>query len=232
MAQLSCLWNWCFGGYKNEVLKEKDMDQLIAEFLFTNNYCSLPNIGTLSIKSQSADLSVAEQRISPPYSIIDFSNKVSDNSSFVDFVQKKLNCDNQKAKETINQFCNQIKALKPEENLEIQAVGFFVMNSEGTLCFNTSEVSPDFYPALKVNRVVHSDARHQVRVGDTEKTNAFMHTYLKDSKVKKGNQWLMFFLVILLLTLTVVIHYLTHMDQNEGSLKIKKIKTHIVESVR
>ena len=111
MAQLSCLWNWCFGGYKNEVLKEKDMDQLIAEFLFTNNYCSLPNIGTLSIKSQSADLSVAEQRISPPYSIIDFSNKVSDNSSFVDFVQKKLNCDNQKAKETINQFCNQIKAL-------------------------------------------------------------------------------------------------------------------------
>lgn len=208
------------------------MDQLIAEFLFTNNYCVLPGIGTLTIKSQSSDLSVAEQRISPPHSLIDFSNKVVDNSSFADFIQKKMNVEVEKAKGNLNQFCNQIKSLKPEEKLEIQEVGTFLMNSEGTLSFITSEFPPDFYPTIKVNRVVHSDARHQVRVGDSEKTNAYMHNYLKDSKVKKGNQWLMFFLVILLLTLTVLIHYLTHMNQNEESIKIKKVKTHTVESVR
>jgi hypothetical protein len=232
LAQLSCLWNWCFGWYYNEVLKQKDMDQLIAEFLFTNNYCALPDVGTLSIKSQSADLSVAEQRISPPLSVIDFSNKVSDISSFVDFVQKKMNYDYQNAKETIHQFCKQILSLNPEEKLKIESVGTFDMNSEGIINFNASEIPHHFYPSIKVNRVIHTDARHQVRVGDSEKTNAYMHSYLKDTKVKKGNQWLMFFLVILLLSLTVLIHYLTHMNQNNEGINTKKVKTHTVESIR
>lgn len=208
------------------------MDQLIAEFLFTNKYCVLPDIGTLIIKSQSADLSVADQLISPPSSAIEFSNKIADFSTFVDFVQKKLNYDIQNAKEAITQFCNQVKNLKSEEKLEIQTVGTFVMNSEGILNFKSSEISNQFYPTIKVNRVVHTKARHQVRVGDSEKTNAYMHTYLKDSKVKKGNQWLMFFMVILLLTLTVLIHYLTHMNQSEKSNRTKKVKTQTVESVR
>jgi hypothetical protein len=208
------------------------MDQLIAEFLFINNYCVLPDIGTLRVKSQSADMSVTEQRISPPISVIDFSNKVADLSTFVDFVQKKLNCDYQNANETINQFCKQIVTLKPEEKLEIESVGTFDINSEGIINFNASTIPSHYYPSIKVNRVVHSDARHQVRVGDSEKTNAYMHSYLKDTKVKKGNQWLMFFLVILLLSLTVLIHYLTHMNQNEEGVNNKKVKTHTVESVR
>jgi hypothetical protein len=208
------------------------MDQLIAEFLFTNNYCVLPQIGTLKIKSQTADFSVTEQHISSPISIIDFSNKIADTSSFVEFVQKKLHTDNKHANEVINEFCIQITNLKPENKFDIQSVGTFVMNNEGVLSFNASEIPTHFYPTIKVNRVIHSDARHQVRVGDSEKTNAYMHSYLKDSKVKKGNQWLMFFLVMLLLSLTVLIHYLTHMNHNEESTNTKKVKTHTVESVR
>ncbi len=208
------------------------MDQLIAEFLFINNTCILPEIGTLAIKFQSSDLSVTEQRISPPLSIIEFSNKVADYSSFVDFVQKKLNCDLQHAKEKIKQYCNQIVSLRPEDKFELQSIGTFIMSKEGALNFKAIGISQHFHTSIHVSRVIHSDARHQVRVGDAEKTNAFMHTYLKDSKVKKGNQWLMFILVILLLTLTVLIHYLTHIDQNEEGIKTKKVKTHTVESVR
>ena len=208
------------------------MEHLIAEYLFKNKKCALLKAGTLILKQTASEFSVADKMINPPKEHIEFLSTINNSDSFVEFIQHKMNCTQSKANELLNQFCDQLNHLTGNQKVSLESLGDFYLNEAGELKFNSIQLPEIYQSAIQVNRVVHPKSTHQVRVGDNEKSNAYMQGYLKDSKVKKGNQWLMFILVILLLVVTILIHYFTHLEEYGQQKKSTKFKSNTVESVR
>ncbi len=200
------------------------MQHLIEQFLIQHKYCPLPKIGTLELKQRNADFSVGEQLIAAPAPFIALTSVEKDSAAFVSFIAKQKNIDNHQAGSMLQEYCTAILNIKNGQEMAIAEAGSMSVNSKGELQFKQRALPQEFLPKIALNRVVHPEAVHQVRVGDEEKTTAYMHGYLKDAKVKKGNQWLMFFLVIMLLLLTVIVHYVT--DNTNTSNDSKESNQH------
>jgi hypothetical protein len=199
------------------------MHNFIASFLFQNNYCPLPGIGTLVLNQQSAESDFAGKKIYPPKSTIRFSAETADAAVLVAFIKNEKNISTEEAAAVLQNFSTEISnKLSVDKTMELHNIGT-LQNNNDTISF-TEKALPDFFvqPVI-AERVIHPQAEHSILVGEKETTNTAMTEYYADEPVAKDRWWIW---AIVLGTIAVaVITY--HFTSNNFSLgnQIKVLTT-------
>jgi hypothetical protein len=165
------------------------MESLIENFLLRHNHCPLPKIGSLELNAKSAQLQTGENIITAPYPSISLSKKEKPADLFIHYIAKKKGIDESLANQELIAYCQQIINLDHLKEIKLNHTGKFYIDHDGSLDFKQDDIPEEFLPAIKVQKVIHPNAVHSVRVGDQEHTNDFMKNQLKNFVTIKRSTW-------------------------------------------
>ena len=183
------------------------MESLIENFLLRHNYCPLPKVGTLELKSKGAQLQTGENIITAPYPFISLSKKEKTAVTFIHYIAKKKGIDETRASQELIEYCQDIINLDHRKEIKLNHTGKFYIDHDGTLDFRQDEIPEEFLPAITVQKVIHPNSVHSVRVGDQEHTNDFMKNQLKNFvNIKRSTWWIWAVLLALIATAAIVYH--------------------------
>jgi len=183
------------------------MEQLMAAYLFSNGHCPLPGIGSLQIHAGSAKIHHANKSIIGPKPEIRLVNKEENATSFLHYLIRKLNLNEQVVITMVGDFCAKINYLEMGEELPLANAGYFIRTKEGALRFHSAVVPVSFFPEMPLERIIQPGTIHQVRVGDTETTSDVMTEYLNEAPASKKFTWWMAALLLLSLSIALIIFY-------------------------
>ncbi|AYD48911.1 hypothetical protein [Arachidicoccus soli] len=169
------------------------MKALLHYFLVQNKKISIPQVGSISIVNRDAEDDFGEKTIVPPtYSFLyKKENDAIAENAFMQFATQKLQVTESIVKDFLDRLAEEFSTSK---RLDIDGVGV-ITDEKDNLNFQPHSSWRCYSPIL-VNRVIHADAKHVVRVGEDEKTSTEMQELLSKEKQKK--YWWAYVLVILL----------------------------------
>jgi nucleoid DNA-binding protein len=170
------------------------MFNVIASSLFQKKSCRLPGIGTLEVVTRSAEYDFSNQQISAPQHRIVFINASSSDNTFNEF-------------SAISQLMKQ--KLKDEGMVEIDGLGSFVKDGNGSLQFVPVEIDSNLLQPVVAERVIHKDAEHAILVGDKETTNVEMTEYYTDETAVAKDKWWIWAIVLGVVAISVIAYYLS-----------------------
>ncbi len=186
------------------------MNHLIEEFLGQNNYCPLPGIGTLKLKDIPAHIHLGENRISAPSAAISLLPEEINSNDFIDFVSSRQQTAPSTAQTLLSEFCSSIKNLNASDEIILERTGSFFKDEAGNVQFRQKDLPSVFLPEIALKKVIHTDAVHQVRVGDTETTTKRMNKYLHESKKVSVNKGGIVLMIIALFVIAAVVFYVSN----------------------
>ncbi|MEY4702396.1 MAG: hypothetical protein RIR96_293 [Bacteroidota bacterium] len=177
------------------------MENLISTYLYKNQYCPLPGIGTLTIVHESAQLKSDEQIMLAPKQNIVLQPFETDPEHFIQFISRRSNKSLESAKSELLGFCASLTDLDTFSKWQLTATGQFYVNELGQLQFKQEEIPDEFNPPVAIKRVIHPSAVHRIRVGDQEKGSDEMKEELQQNKNKKKSKaWMIWLFVLLILS--------------------------------
>lgn len=192
------------------------MEKLISAFLFKNQYCPLPGIGTLTINHESAQIKSDEHLLLAPKQNIVLQQFESDSSVFIQFISRRRNKSVEYVTLELNQFCSRLSSLDTLSKWELPFAGQFFVNEFGQLHFKTEELPEDYSPPVTIKRVIHPSAVHKIKVGDQEKRSDEMLEELQQNKIKKKSKAWIIWLSLMLILLGTAFAALWFAEEIEG----------------
>lgn len=201
------------------------MESLIENFLLRHNHCPLPKIGTLELKEKSAQLQTGENIITAPYPLITLSKKEKSAHSFIHFIARKKGIDEARATQELIEYCQEIINLDHRKEIKLNHTGKFYIDHDGTLSFRQDEIPDEFLPAITIQKVIHPNSVHNVRVGDKEHTNDFMKNQLKKFVAIKKSTWWIWAILLLLISLVAIGYYVKFNKVDESFGNGSKVKS-------
>ena len=175
------------------------MQDLITSFIIQSNECKLRDIGRFRVVTTSAEIDIANKKITPPATEIIFSGreeKISD--GLVKYVADKKKIPVEEALDVIKKWCAASKEkLKNGEEISLMPLGVLKKETSGNT-FVQSKTRVEFFEPVAAERVIHSNSEHAVLVGDKETTSSAMNQYYQEeASVEKNNSWKIFAIIFL-----------------------------------
>jgi hypothetical protein len=176
------------------------MEKLISAFLFKNQYCPLPGVGTLTLVHESAQIKSDEHILLAPKQNIVLQSFESDPSVFIQFISRRQNKSLETATLELKEFCSSLSSMGSLSKWELPSTGQFFVNEVGQLQFRPEELPEAYSPPVTIKRVIHPSAVHKIKVGDHEKGSDEMLEELQQNKTKKGSKaWIIWLTLMILL---------------------------------
>ena len=175
------------------------MQDLITSFIIQSNECKLRDIGRFRVVTTSAEIDIANKKITPPVTEIIFSGreeKISD--GLVKYIADKKKIPVEEALDAIKKWCTAYKEkLKNGEEISLMPLGVLKKETSGNT-FVQSKTRVEFFEPVAAERVIHSNSEHAVLVGDKETTSSVMNQYYQEeASVEKNNSWKIFAIIFL-----------------------------------
>lgn len=189
------------------------MNQLIEEYLGQHNYCPLPGIGTLTVKEKSAHIHLGENRISPPSDAISLHLEETNSKGFVDFISARKDISASSADSLLSEFCSSLKKLPAGHEITLEHTGSFFVNESGNIEFRQKDANSLYRHEISLKKVIHTDAVHQVRVGDTETTTKRMNKYLHENPKVSISKWGLVLMIVSLFLVAAIVWYISNPDK-------------------
>jgi hypothetical protein len=176
------------------------MEKLISAFLYKNQYCPLPGIGTLTVFHESAQIKSDQHILMAPQQNIVLQSFETDPTVFIQFISRRNNKSIESATSELNAFCSQLISMGSLSNWDLPSTGQFYVNESGQLQFKSEELPEDYFPPVTIKRVIHPSAVHKIMVGDQEKGSDEMLEELQQNKTKKKSKaWMIWLSLIIIL---------------------------------
>lgn len=204
------------------------MNHLIEQFLGQHNYCPLPGLGTLRVKENPAQIHLGENRVSAPSVSISLHSEETNSNEFLNYIATHKNADKASAEKMLRDYCGSLINLQESEKKFLSQTGDFYNDESGKIQFRQSESLSLFSPDINLVKVIHPEAVHQVRVGDTETTTARMTKYLHESKKVSVSKWGMALMILVLFILSAIVFYVNNPNKklfNPADFNYYKTKT-------
>ncbi len=184
------------------------MQEYLNAFLFQNENCPLPGVGTLYLEKQPARFEDAGQKIiAPNYSIV-LNPDVLPPGLLYSFVAQSAKTTEIQAEKDIQGFCNKIISLPTEGKIELNGSGNFYRDEEGILLFHEMNLQKELFPDLEVQKLVRKNEEHSILVGDKETTNNRMTEFFaEDSSVKSDRWWIAALIIFIISAALIIWHY-------------------------
>jgi len=183
------------------------MVDFIEKYLIKNKYCAIPQLGLLKLEKTSAQISVADNLIvSPKTIVVFFLNEKETNQHFIQLFSAEKNIELTEAEKELENFIQQIVHLNGSETKQLNQIGYFFKTEQGIIDFKQNDVINQFNEILVAKRVIHPNQKHSVLVGDEEKSNVFMSDYLNKNNKVSINKWWVILLIILIAVSIIVMN--------------------------
>jgi hypothetical protein len=206
------------------------MQKLLADYLFQNKECSLPEIGTLYIKNTAASSIFGERKISAPIPVIEFNDDVHSTENVEAYIALQKNITRDEASHQLKKMVKDIQALPLGERLEIPNAGKFYKDENEKIGFIAEEVPAHFLPQVTAERVVHPNDSHTMLVGETETSTAAMAEYYLEDEPTKKNRWWIFAIVSFVVAAAAVGFYASNKKADSFFGASSKIEVGVADS--
>lgn len=189
------------------------MQHLIAEYLFFNQRCTLPDLGELRLQQRHAAYAQGDQMMHAPVAEIHLMESNVFDDGLVKFISRATQIPENNAQAQLHQFCSNIKIAGKET--VIPSLGTFSVDEDGEISFIGVETDTTLWAPVTATRVVRKDT-HQILVGDTESDSEQMTAYYADQAVSKRTWWWAWAIGLFLLATVAITYYIIEGRHHQG----------------
>jgi nucleoid DNA-binding protein len=202
------------------------MVDVLRKYLAIRKQISMKGIGTVSVEQLPARVDFPNQLLHPPETILHYSPSAQHDDDFCKWLSKELQISETQAVDRYHSFtAEMVKELGDSKKISWAGVGEFVKKENGIINFKPAIETSVLTRSVAAKKIIRQGARHSIRVGEDEKTNAEMQEMLlgDEQKVKKG-WWLAAILLLLTALIVIVIYFSSkkrpsmHGNQNKPTI--------------
>jgi hypothetical protein len=190
-------------------LTKNKMIQLIRTYLLQNKSISIPGLGTIYVERIPVQSDFVNKQLLPPSYHLRF-DKYFDapGKEFFTYVAARKKVEDYEAIKLYNEWAlnlrnsignNQTATLEGVGSLKRDLSGDVVFEAEGEL--NTVSVT------VPAERIVRTNTKHNMLVGDREYTNVEMNDYLNEVHREKVSWWIYALIVAAISFVAIFIHF-------------------------
>jgi nucleoid DNA-binding protein len=181
-----------------------DIAVYIKELILKNECVILPGLGGFISKYCPANIDPEKKILTPPSKEIEFLKDLKkDNGLLVNYIAKKKNIFNTRARRLVEDFMREINAkLDRGEKVELEGIGSFIKD------FRDQEIK--FFPFRDENYLIDSYGLMDLELSEVDKSGSPVETSIQIPPVKiisrkKTGFWVVSSVVILILLLIIII---------------------------
>ena len=191
------------------------MISLINSYLLQHKSVSIPGLGTIYVERIPAQSDFVNRQLIPPAYHYRFDKYLdAPDRSFFSFLSRHLKLSEPEAVKSYHEWAQNLRhSIGTDEPTLLESIGSLKRSPSGDIIFETIGPLKTYDVAVPAERVIRSDAKHAMLVGDRETTTAEMSDYLQDVPGKRTRWW-----VYLLIALGVVLAVLLYNYFTNGSL--------------
>ena len=185
-----------------------DMVQLIRTYLLQNKSISIPGLGTIYVERTPAQTDFVNRQLLPPSYHFRF-DKYFDapGKDFFTYLAARKSVEDFEAIKIYNEWALQLRnSISTDEFTPLHGVGALKRDSSGDILFEPSGPQNSFNTPVHAERIIRTNAKHTMIVGDRELTNVQMTDYLQESASRKTSWWV-YAIIIAVVAIAAIIIY-------------------------
>jgi hypothetical protein len=174
------------------------MYDVLNRYLVQHKSISIPGLGSLVAEHVPAATDFANKRLLPPQLKYRF-NKYFDSPDrdFFQYLSAQKKIEDFEAIKEYNDFAYELRnKIRTQNEALWDGVGVFKKDNNGDIVFELLKEAAVLYAPVAAERIIRHDAKHSIRVGDTEKTNEEMTELLSDHTYVEKEQWWIYALIL------------------------------------
>jgi len=194
------------------------MYDVLNKYLVQHKSISIPGLGSIVAETIPAVSDFANKQLLPVQEKYRYDKyfDAPDREFFVYLSQQKNIADFEAIK-WYNEFAFDLRnKIRMGEEVAWEGTGIFKKEPGGEIVFEPYASEFEIYPPVPAERVIRSDARHSILVGDVEKTNYEMSELLSDEVHVEKESWWIFALILAAIGLCVLFYHLYKNDTHWG----------------
>jgi hypothetical protein len=185
-----------------------NMVQLIKTYLLQNKSISIPGLGTIYVERIPAQADFVNRQLLPPAYHFRF-DKYFDapGKDFFTFLAARNRVEDFEAIKIYNEWALQLRNNIGTDNFTpLDGVGSLKRDASGDIIFEPASPQQVFHTPVPAERIIRSNARHTMIVGDREVTNVEMSDYLQESTGRKNRWWIYAAIIAAAALIAIFIH--------------------------
>jgi hypothetical protein len=189
------------------------MIRLVSDYLIQNKSFSIPGIGTIYIERTPAQSDFVNRQLLPPSYHYRF-DKYFDvpAKEFFLFLSNRKKVEEYEAIRRYNEWARQLReAVENADGSMLEGIGTLKRNSSGEIVFEPLTNPKSFDVSVPAERIIRTNASHQMLVGDKETTSVAMSDLLHEETQARKNSWWIYALVIFVVAAIAAMIYIYYM---------------------
>jgi hypothetical protein len=193
------------------------MERLVRKYLLQHSSVSIPGLGTIYVERSPARSDFVNRQLLPPSYHFRF-DKYFDapGKDFFTFVASKKNIEDYEAIKLYNEWALGLRnSIGADNTATLEGIGTLRRDGSGDVLFEPVPVPDLFSTPVPARRIVRSNARHTMLVGDREVSNVEMSDYLHEEARRKRISWWIYAVIIAAIAIAVI--FIRYMNSENGN---------------
>jgi hypothetical protein len=164
---------------------------LLNNYLFLHKSIPVPGLGTICLESQAATIDTSTRTIQPPVYRFRFDKFFdSPDKDLFAYLSAQQKISDYEALRQYNDFAYSLRdRLNYFREAPWEGLGILKKDDSGEIHFETSILNPSFLQPVPAEKVVRTNAKHMLLVGDRERSNREMSDWFAEEPVHGNRLW-------------------------------------------
>ncbi len=202
------------------LFKQSSMTDILNSYLVQHKSINIPGLGTIYVETVPARNDFVNKKLWPPFQIYRF-DKYFDapDKAFFAYLAIHKNMADYEVIRWYNEFAYNLRSdIRNHEMAVWEGVGTFRQNGAGDIVFEESRIYNNVYEPVPAERVIRTNAVHNIVVGDRETTTAHMSELLSEDTYIEKESWWIYALIIATVCICVVFFHFYRYGLSVGSM--------------
>jgi len=167
------------------------MYTILNRYLFLHKTIPIPGLGTICMESQAATIDASTRTIHPPIYRFRF-DKFSDSpdKDLFAYLSAQQKISDYEALRQYNDFAYSLRdRLNYFREAPWEGLGILKKDDMGEIYFESSILNPSFLQPVPAEKVVRTNAKHMLLVGDRERSNREMSDWFAEEPIHGNRLW-------------------------------------------
>jgi hypothetical protein len=196
------------------------MNGVLYNYLLQHRSLSIPGLGTIYIERVPAQSDFVNKRLLPPSYHYRF-DKYFDapDKEFFTYLAQQKDLADYEAIRWYNEWAYELRSrIRMDNPVAVEGIGELKKDVSGEIVFEAQKLVPAYYTPVSAERVIHSQAKHTVLVGERELTNEQAMEALYEEVVVEKESWWIYALILTAVALIILFFHFYKNGFNAGSL--------------
>lgn len=182
------------------------MNGVLYNYLLQHQSLSIPGLGTIYIERVPAQSDFINRQLLPPSYHYRF-DKYFDapDKEFFTYLAMQNDLADYEAIRWYNEWAYELRnRIRSDNPVTIDGIGELKKDLSGEIVFEAQRLSPEYLAPVPAQRVIRSQAKHTVLVGDRELTNTQAVEVLHEETTTERTTWWIYALIVTAIALVIL----------------------------